>query len=243
MRLTTWIIIFAVAISAYWIGYIQKKQPASIPPTSTTNTSSKASSPALKQLVDDTKAGQPQTPTMTQECSSIFNTLKNMQPLGEGISFSDFGNLLTSYMKVCHPNLNATGGIYGGGINIDLGRVPLQGYGKFTGSTDYTLGCIYNPYDAKASIKAGKSIYSDLIGCQTQTKTFVFDQKNTSGTLNCGVNYTICDFEPDQNSSVEWPPFGKPQKFTSTVDRKHGFNCTPENPSDTQNNNWDCQPY
>lgn len=237
----TLIIILAVAIFAYWFGYTQNKQLSSTQPSF----SAKSSGSTSQQ---PSASPKPQIPAMSQSCSSIFNTLKNMQPLSNGMSFSDFGNLLTSYMKECHPNLNATGGIYGGGVDIELGIVPLQGYGFTEGSTSYALGCIYNPYDSAASADTGKQIYRDLIGCQTKTKTRVWDQNNNFGTLGCAASYDFCNFSSDSgnwtpSNKNPYPPFGKPQEFKSTVDRKHGFNCTPNTPSDTQNYNWNCQPF
>src|ERR1035437_3673040 len=213
-----WIIILAVAIGAYWIGYNHNQQLSNNQLVSTTKPSPIATIDPLKAFNDFfQKQSQPQlkTPAMTQKCYSVFNTLvSTTQPLGQGISFSDFGNLVTSYMKECSPNINTTRGFYGAGIDIDLGRVPLQGYGKTEGATDYTLNCNYYPND-------------DLIHCQTLTKTPAWDQHNNYGTLNCGVNYIVCDFNSDEgNKKGDWPQFGKPQRFVSTVDRKHGFNCT-----------------
>lgn len=243
MKSKTWIIIFIVAIGAYWIGYSQNKQidkAKSIPVD-------KATSVALQKLSDEVNTPR-YYPDMTQDCSSVFTTIKNNNALAETMPFSDFGNLLTSYLKYCSPNINATRGVYGGGgVTINLGSVPLQGYSVPQGSTEYSLFCgyrnsnsVYNPNSQSFTQTNG-----DYVDCSTSTKTSVSDEMSRFGKLSCSVNtnsFTSCDFTPD-DVTRGWPAFGKPQKFTSTIDKKHGFNCTPNIPSDTQNYNWDCKPY
>lgn len=219
------IVVLLVGLISYWVGTNLNKVPDSQKDASPNNVNRELKALEVTDAIPPPKTIFP----MGSNCAPLFNRLQNFHLLGPGLKSEDFGNLLFNYLKDCHPNLNATNGIFGAGIKIELGTVR----GGLLGSTDYSLNCIHVPD------------MEDKIFCQTRTNTRVWDENNNYGTLSCGADFEFCDFLPtDAIENNNWPEFGKAHRFISTfLDQKHGFDCVPENPKDKQNYNWDCKPF